>query len=265
MRLSVKAWERRLYRLLRDYGSSRRSRAPMELQLLQYRASVLAADARQVAAPDGARARLHHLLASLAEATRRRGDQLVHLQLAKQFAGDDAAFAALIQAELDMWYRVPRVFVSYARLDVGRVRPVVEFLRQEGADVHWDEDFAHGDIGASIAQHMDWVVFQSPLGPEIPPQAAVGRMVDSAISSCGIYLVAWSSTYRSRSWTRYELERALASCDARALQSGPSVRMVVVRLDDEPLPPEVVTDLHVDLRGGPDISTRQLRQRIFAG
>lgn len=248
---------------MKEYDEARGSSARVQFHKLHYRASVLVADARGNNAPTRIRCKLQLLIAALCESLRARGDQLVHLRLAEHLAADDPEQAAEVRREIRQWFMAPRVFVSYARGDSQLVRPLVEHLIEQGADVVWDELFSAGDISAEILKYMAWIAFEDPFVPTYPPNDAISAMVSEAVRSSGIYLVFWSATYSARSWTMFELRTALHLCDSRARQAGQSVRVLLVRLDDTPLPELFADEFHVDIREMNPEGLAALHRSIF--
>ena len=46
---------------------------------------------------------------------------------------------------------MPDIFISYARYDRARVRPLVTALKQQGWEVWWDEDIVPGQDEGKLA------------------------------------------------------------------------------------------------------------------
>jgi hypothetical protein len=254
------AWLEDLNRLVADFNAFRSDAREVSLRDLHYLASVLAAEGPSLGVPGPALAQVNLVLAALAEAGRRRGDQLVHLRLAEHLAAGAPEVLAVVRSELAQWHLTPRVFVSYARLDMARAVPIVADLKRRGADVHWDNQFTAGDISANILQHMAWVAFPTEAAPS---EWAVADMVRDALTTCGVFLVLWSRHYASRPWTQFELRTAFEHCDLRAAQAGPAVRVVFVRLDEEEVPEVYAGELWVEARVEGEAAMEGIARGVF--
>src|SRR5690349_15111101 len=78
------------------------------------------------------------------------------------------------------------VFISYARDDRERVRPVAEALQAEGWDVWWDPSMPTAGLGNTV-----------------------GEAVDRKLSSAGAVLVMWSAYSRGSEYVRSEAAAGL--------------------------------------------------------
>lgn len=87
------------------------------------------------------------------------------------------------------------IFISYAREDLSRIRPLVERLEEAGWSVWWDRNL--------------------PPGPK-----AFDIVIEEAIDAAKTVVVAWSDISRDRDWVRAEAKRGL---DAK--------KLIQIRLD----------------------------------
>lgn len=146
------------------------------------------------------------------------------------------------------WFDIPRVFVSYARRDVDTVRAVIAHLEDIGAEVLWDQKLFIP--GVDLSQLVAWTM------GDLANVDAVQDAVTFTLRVAGIYLVMWSRTYAKRTWTTFELKCALAYLDELRAAGRIGPRILIVRLDDHPLPRTEKMGLWIDLSGGLDARTR---------
>lgn len=156
------------------------------------------------------------------------------------------------------WFDNPRVFVSYARRDAARVKRVIAHLADVGAEVLWDQGAF--PAGLDLSRLVEWAM--GDLAQD--DQAGVEQGVSLALRVAGVYLVMWSRTYATRPWTTFELTWAITYLERIRTQGMIGPRVVIVRLDEHPVPDEVATSLWIDLSRG-CVRTRRLRSRARSG
>ena len=75
------------------------------------------------------------------------------------------------------------IFISYAREDRSRVKPLAQLLQAEGWSVWWD--------------------------PEIPVGLSFDDVIDKALDAARCVIVVWTETSRGSRWVKTEAEEGL--------------------------------------------------------
>jgi TIR domain-containing protein len=169
-----------------------------------------------------------------------RGEALAQWQAAlRLYDGRSQQAADHVRQLIRNWHEYPRVFVSYARKDARRAEELIAAMEGWGVEVFWDRHFIPGE---DLSELIDWVMQYT-----------------------GLYLVCWSRHYARRPFTRHELRAALAYLDEARQRGAAGQRVVCVRLDPQPRPPELKTEeLWIDARRGTTPATLQsLRNALF--
>jgi TIR domain len=120
-----------------------------------------------------------------------------------------------IENELASYRDSPRAFLSYAHADAKVVHRMAKQLKRSGCRITLDQqDFVAGRSVAATIQH--------------------------AMHAAPHYVIFWSASYNGRKWTMNELNLALRFLAANERVDGADGRrVVIVRLDSEPLPSDV--------------------------
>ncbi len=124
------------------------------------------------------------------------------------------------------------VFISYNQADRAVAREIAMFLVAENINVWFDE----------------W---------KISPGDSIIEEIQEGLSNCSVFIVVWSKNAAKSKWVRKELETALI----KGITTS-RLKIVPIRLDNEPLPPFLQSIKYIRWRGGTEEDRNEIVRAI---